>query len=108
MAKTKEQNAKHQRDFRERERMKDQARAKQLDHMLSTAPDGIGQHVRLSLGVEDGEARIVWNLDDAGAAFINEYADSIEVPAHLLLKELSIEAGRRLIRGAYEMGGSHD
>ena len=104
MVKTKEQNAKHQRDFRERERMKDQARAKLLNHMLSTAPDGMGEHVRLSLGVENGEARLIWNLDEVGAKFVNEYADSIGVPADLLLRKLSIEAGRRLIRGAYETG----
>ena len=74
--------------------------------MLSNAPDGIGQHVRFSMEVEDGELRIVWNLDDEGAAFINEYADGIGLPAHLVLKEISVEAGRRLIRGAYEIGGA--
>ena len=56
--------------------------------------------------VQDGELRVVWDKDEVGAAFINEYADSIGMPAYLLLKELSIEAGRRLIRGAYDAGGA--
>ena len=106
MAKTIKQRRESVRVQVKESRQRDKDRAAFLQDMLSTAPEGIGKHVRIGMEVQDGELRVVWKLDDVGAAFVNEYADSIGAPAHLLLKELSIEVGRRLIRGAYETGGA--
>ena len=75
-----------------------------MQALSAAAPEGIGQHIRFSFAMEQGEPRAVWNLDDKGAAFINEFADSIGIPANLILRELSLHAGTLLIRGDLQMG----
>lgn len=106
MAKTIKQRRESVRVQVKEHRQRDKDRAAFLQDMLSKAPEGIGKHVRISMEVQDGELRVVWDKDEVGAAFINEYADSIGAPSGWLLSELSIEVGRRLIRGAYQTGGA--
>ena len=96
-------NAKRQREFQTRRKQKEEDRAELMAMFLAAAPEGIGKHVTLSLAIENGEHRLVWHLDETGAAFINEFAGSIKlssgqkVPGQFVMRgELSLPKGRPL------------
>ncbi len=104
MAKTltkKEGNRERVRAHRQREK----DRAKLMAMFSAAAPEGIEDHIHYRLAVEDGEPRLVWNLDEAGAAFINEFAaniDGLSVDPKAVMRELSLHIGKKLIRRAYD------
>ena len=107
MAKTltkKEGNRERVREHRQRE--KDRA---ELMAMFSAAcPEGIGEHIRIGLELENGEPHLVWNLDEEGAKFINEFAATIPMPGDqkfpgdLVLRELSMYMGKKLMGREYD------
>ena len=70
----------------------------------AAAPEGIGKHVRFRLEMQDGEARLVWDLDEQGAAFINEFATSLGKPGRGkdFMAALSLHIGKKLIRRDYD------
>ena len=70
----------------------------------AAAPEGIGEHIRISLELEDGEPRLVWNLDEVGAAFVNDFAASLGKPGRSgdFLAALSLHIGKKLSRGGYD------
>ena len=98
-------NAKRQREFRARRKQQEEDRAELMAAFSAAAPEGLGEHVRIGLEIEDGEPRLVWNLDDVGAAFINEFAaniDGLSVDPKAVMRELSLHIGKKLIRRAYD------
>ena len=100
MAKALTKKGNRERVKQHRQREKD--RASLMAVFSAAAPEGIGEHVRIGLEVEDGEPRLVWNLDEAGAAFINEFAASIGAPPDGVMRELSLHIGKKLIRQEYD------
>ena len=98
---TKKENREAVKQHRQREK----DRAELMAMFSAAAPEGIGNHIRLRLAVEDGEPRLVWNLDEAGAAFINEFAANIgglSVDPKAVMRELSLHIGKKLIRQEYD------
>ena len=101
-------NAKRQRAFQARRKQQEEDRAELMAMFLAAAPEGIEDHIHYSLEVEDGEVRLVWDLDEASAAFINEFASSIKltngrtVSGGEVMRELSLHLGKKLIRRAYD------
>ena len=102
------QNAEHQRAFQTRRKQQEKDRAELMAMFSAAAPEGIGKHITLRLAVENGEDRLVWHLDEEGAAFINEFAGSIKlssgrtVPGQLVMRELSLHIGKKLSRQEYD------
>ena len=98
------QNAEHQRAFKTRRKQQEEDRARLMAMFSAAAPDGIGKHINIRLEVEDGEDRLVWKLDDEGAAFINEFAaniDGLSVDPKAVMRELSLHIGKKLSRQEY-------
>ena len=99
------QNAEHQRAFQKRRKEQEKARAELMAAFSAAAPEGIGEHISLSLAVENGEDRLVWHLDEAGAAFMNKFAATLKlssgqtVPGQLVMRELSLHIGKKLSKG---------
>ena len=89
-------------------RQREKDRAELMALFSAATPEGIGEHISMSLEMEDGEPRLVWNLDDVGAKFINEFAASIKlssgdkVPVQLVMRELSLHIGKKLTRREYD------
>ena len=109
MAKVKDKtNLKRQREFQARRKQKEEDRAELAARFAAAAPDGIGKHIKISLEVENGEPRLVWKPDDVGAKFINDFAATIPMqgdqkfPADLVLRELSLHIGKKLIGREYD------
>ena len=89
-------------------RQREKARAKLMAAFFAAAPEGIGKHITIRLEVENGEDRLVWHLDEAGAAFLNKFAANIEgfsVDPNAVMRELSLHIGRKLARHEYDWQG---
>ena len=101
---TRKENLKAVRAYQQREK----DRAELMAMFLAAVPEGIEDHIHYRLEVEDGELRLVWNLDDEGAAFINEFAGSIKlssgrkVPGQQVMQELSPHIGKTMVQRAYD------
>ena len=102
------QNAEHQRAFQTRRKDQEKARAELMADFSAAAPEDIGEHISFRLAVENGEDRLVWHLDEEGAAFINEFAATLKlssgqtVPGQLVMRELSLHIGKKLSRQEYD------
>ena len=99
----KEGNRERVREHRQREK----DRAKLMAVFSAACPKGIGEHIRIRIELEDGEPRLVWNLDAEGAAFLNEFAASIITDpntggANDVMRELSLHIGKKLARREYD------
>ena len=106
----KEGNRERVREHRQRER----DRAELMRVFSAACPEGIGEHIRISLELEDGEPHLAWYLDDEGAKFINDFAATIEMPgdqkfpADLVLRELSVYMGKKLMGREYDWQSEYD
>ena len=98
---TRKKNLKAVRAYQQREK----DRAELMAMFSAAAPKGIGEHIRFSFEVEDGETRLVWDKDEVGAAFINEFAASLGLTGELVMRELSLHVGKKLIRREYDWQG---
>ena len=97
-------NAERQRRFQAKRRQGENDRAQLMAAFSAAAPETIGEHIRLSVTLEDSEPRLVWDLDEIGAAFVNDFAASLGKPGRSgdLLAALSLHIGKKLSRGGYD------
>ena len=89
--------------MRSKQQKKDRAQLMAL--FVAAAPEGIEKHIKYSLEVEDGAIRLVWDKDDEGAAFINEFSANIEGKSYdpdAVMRELSIHIGQKMVRRTYD------
>ena len=77
MARPRALTKKWSRDRVREHRQREKDRAELMAVFSAACPKGIGEHIGIRIELEGGEPRLVWNLDDVGAAFLNEFAASI-------------------------------
>ena len=105
MARPRALTKKWSRDRVREHRQREKDRAELMALFSAAAPEGIEKHIRYSLAVEDGEVRLVWDITDEGAAFIDKFCSNIEGRSYdpkAVMRELSLHIGKQLIRRAYD------